>query len=150
MHNSILLSFWAGISFVIYKIVSSIITSRRHAAAARRLGCVDPPPMKQSIFDPLGIKGVIEVLKADKEHRLLQYFKKRSDLNCDEQGNPINTLTQHLLGTKTVFTTDPRNVQAILATQFKDFGLGRVRNATFAPLLGHGIVSHMSNVFDRR
>ncbi|KAL6149689.1 hypothetical protein ACJQWK_02637 [Exserohilum turcicum] len=97
--------------------------------------------MKQSIFDPLGIKGVIEVLKADKEHRLLQYFKKRSDLNCDEQGNPINTLTQHLLGTKTVFTTDPRNVQAILATQFKDFGLGRVRNATFAPLLGHGIFS---------
>ncbi|GME24196.1 n-alkane-inducible cytochrome P450 [Neofusicoccum parvum] len=35
-------------------------------------------------------------------------------------------------------TIDPENVEAILSTQFKEFGLG-VRRATFFPLLGDGI-----------
>jgi hypothetical protein len=41
-----------------------------------------------------------------------------------------------------IFTVDPKNVQTILATQFKDFGLGDARNNNFKPLLGHGIVSY--------
>jgi hypothetical protein len=35
------------------------------------------------------------------------------------------------------------NVQAVLATQFKDFELGSVRQISMHPLLGTGIVSHM-------
>lgn len=46
---------------------------------------------------------------------------------------------QNLLGKTAFFTTEPRNIQAILATQFKDFGLGDARNNNFFPLLGHGI-----------
>ncbi|USP73415.1 translation initiation factor if-2 [Curvularia clavata] len=45
------------------------------------------------------------------------------------------------MGVEGIFTIEPKNIQAILATQFKDFGLGKVRNRNFSPLLGHGIFS---------
>lgn len=35
-------------------------------------------------------------------------------------------------------TIDPENVKAVLATNFKDFGLGQ-RQRAFGPLLGQGI-----------
>lgn len=38
-------------------------------------------------------------------------------------------------------TSDPRNIQAFLATNFKSFSLGEVRRKSFEPLLGKGIVS---------
>lgn len=37
-----------------------------------------------------------------------------------------------------VNTIDPENVKALLATNFKDFGLG-IRLDAFGPLLGQGI-----------
>ncbi len=39
------------------------------------------------------------------------------------------------------FTFDPRNMQAILATQFKDFQLPSSRLSAFRQLFGQGIVS---------
>lgn len=36
-------------------------------------------------------------------------------------------------------TIDPGNVQAMLAKQFDDFGVGSERKAAFDPLIGHGI-----------
>jgi hypothetical protein len=39
------------------------------------------------------------------------------------------------------FTFDPRNLQAVLATQFKDFQIPSSRLAGFRQLLGQGIVS---------
>jgi len=46
-----------------------------------------------------------------------------------------------IFGNPMTFTIEPENIQAILAKQFKEFGLGETRNANFNPLLGHGIVS---------
>lgn len=48
-------------------------------------------------------------------------------------------MVQTLLGKDGFFTIEPKNIQAILATQFKDFGLGDARNNNFKPLLGRGI-----------
>jgi cytochrome P450 len=141
MHSSILLAAWAGVSFVLYKIISSIIISRRHAAAARQLGCLPAHPAKQSSLDPFGVVNITKVLKADKQARLPQYFKERVDIANAEQGRTITTFHQNMMGAESFFTIEPRNIQAILATQFKDFGLGERRNGNFAPLLGHGIVS---------
>lgn len=45
-----------------------------------------------------------------------------------------------LPGAWSFFTVDPTNIQAILATQFHDFGLGQTRIASFDSLLGSGIV----------
>lgn len=38
------------------------------------------------------------------------------------------------------FTSDPKNIQAILATQFQDFDLGAVRAKIMGEVLGDGIV----------
>lgn len=38
------------------------------------------------------------------------------------------------------FTSDPKNIQAILATQFADFDLGPVRHKIMGEVLGDGIV----------
>ncbi|KAG9731232.1 cytochrome P450, partial [Aureobasidium melanogenum] len=44
-----------------------------------------------------------------------------------------------ILGNEAHFTSDPKNIQALLATQFKDFGLGSARIGNFGPLMGDGI-----------
>lgn len=49
-----------------------------------------------------------------------------------------NTLKSRMVRSFTA-TIEPRNVQAILATKFKDFELGDNRKKSFEPLLGQGI-----------
>jgi hypothetical protein len=138
-----MLALWAGVSFILYRIISSIIVSRRHAAAARQLGCKPAYPQKQAFYDFLGIENVAKVIKADNAFRVPQYFKERVDEVCKEEGRVVSTFTQNIVGAKGFFTLEPKNIQAILATQFKDFGLGEKRNNDFAPLLGSGIVSDL-------
>lgn len=50
-----------------------------------------------------------------------------------------HTFTVNMLGMNNIMTREPRNIQAILATQFKDFSLGPARYCSFFPLLGNGI-----------
>ncbi|THC92955.1 hypothetical protein EYZ11_007573 [Aspergillus tanneri] len=52
-----------------------------------------------------------------------------------------STWYQNVLGYWHHVTNDPKNVQAILATQFNDFELGPVRKGSVAPFLGTGIFS---------
>lgn len=139
MHNSLLFALWAAVSFVLYKIIASIIESRRHAANARRLGC--QPAYQVKDRSPLSIHSVWKVLQADKEFRVPQYLKDRMDRFSKEEHRTIATISQRVMGAQAYFTMEPRNIQAVLATQFKDFGLGERRNGNFSPLLGHGIVS---------
>lgn len=139
MHTYVLLVLWAGASFALYKLVAIFLTERHHRSAAKRLGC--EPAYQLKFFDVEGIRNVSRIIKADKEARLTDYVKSRIDTASAEEGKIITTFDQKILGLRSVFTTDPKNVQAILATQFKDFGLGERRNTNFAPLLGNGIVS---------
>lgn len=139
MSNSFLIALWVGISFIIYKIVASIIVSRRHAAAARRLGC--QPAYRIKDWTPGNISSVMKVMKADQEFRVPQYLTDRMNNISKDEGRQITTVEQNILGSRTHLTTEPRNVQAVLATQFKEFGLGERRNGNFAHLLGDGIVS---------
>jgi hypothetical protein len=139
MHNTILLALWASVSFVLYKVIASILTERHHRNAAKKLGC--EPAHQFKGFDIQGIRNVMRIIKADKESRVPDFLKARVDDACALEGKNITTFDQNLLGARGFFTIDPKNVQAVLATQFKDFGLGERRNGNFAPLLGHGIVS---------
>lgn len=191
MHSSILLALWALLAFVLFKIAVYVQNERRHARNAKRLGCEKAPTTN---FDPLGIKNVYRLLKADKEFRIPQYVKGRTDGACQKAGKVLGTFhqvrrsgrrvgaapicstyrdcseyldsklllafyalraytlyyrpkmkanvyAQNVLGSPAIFTVEPKNIQTILATQFKDFGLGEVRNNSFYPLLGWGIVS---------
>lgn len=49
-----------------------------------------------------------------------------------------NTLEQVFLGTQAFGTVDPANLEAILSTNFKDWGMGARRQITF-PMFGDGI-----------
>lgn len=148
MHNSVLLALWAGISFVLYKIACSIIVSRKRAATARQLGCLPAPPLELVPFDPLGIHNIAILIQADKNSLVPQWMEERHKRACAKAGREITTFHQNVMGGENYFTIEPKNIQAILATQFKDFGLGIVRNRNFSPLLGHGIVSGKLGIFN--
>lgn len=79
-----------------------------------------------------------------------QYLKERTEGICEREGRIHATFYQNLLGSPAVFTVDPKNIQTILATQFKDFGLGAARNNNFYPLLGWGIVSPTNSNSSRK
>lgn len=139
MHNIVLLALWTGGSFILYKIVAYILTELHYRKEAKRLGC--EPPYRFKLLDVQGIRNVMRIIAADKKSAVPQYIKNRVDNACAEEGKTITTFGMKVLGSPSVFTTDPKNVQAILATQFKDFGLGKRRNGNFSPLLGYGIFS---------
>lgn len=146
MHNSILLAFWAGASFVLYKIVAYFLTERHYSNEAKRLGC--EPAYEFKLLDFQGIRNVSRMIAADKKYDIPEYIKGRVDKACADEGKNVTTFDQKILGVRSMFTTDPKNVQAVLATQFKDFGLGEKRNVNFSALLGQGIVSFTdTNVF---
>jgi hypothetical protein len=122
-----------GVLFVsiVYLTASSFLANRYHARKARELGC--QPAWERPHRLPLGIDLVREVMQADKDQVVPPYF-----LNLYQQlGKP--TWLQNFLGTKVYVTADPKNIQAVLATQFNDFEIGEMRRKNFFPLFGNGI-----------
>ncbi|KAH6667491.1 cytochrome P450, partial [Halenospora varia] len=51
------------------------------------------------------------------------------------------TLESTVLGIRCIFTNDPANIKAILATQFEDYGKGERFHSDWAPFWGEGIFS---------
>lgn len=91
--------------------------------------------LKEANNVPTGILGVptlIDMLRALKAGTLLEYFGNQA------VGRPQKTFDMYVGGMRMIFTLDPENYKAILASQFNDFALGS-RHAHFAPLLGDGI-----------
>jgi hypothetical protein len=122
-----LLSAW-----VAYKIVDSILTSRRHAKRAAELGC-KPPPVFPTRW-PFGLDFMWRLVKADRAGLLPPFTL----IMYKEMGG-ATTHEQNFIGRIGLVTVDPKNIQAILATQFHDFALGQTRRGNFFPLLGNGI-----------
>ncbi|OOQ84751.1 Cytochrome P450 52A13 [Penicillium brasilianum] len=83
---------------------------------------------------PLGIDLVKRYMDT-MEEQILQ----NDDLVLYEELDQRPTWNQNLLGTWHHITSDPKNVQAMLATQFKDFELGPFRRNMFNPVIGKGI-----------
>jgi cytochrome P450 len=54
-------------------------------------------------------------------------------------GPNCETVETSLLGLRCIFTMDPENIKAILATQFKDYGKGSRFHNDWAPFLGDSI-----------
>ncbi|OKL62608.1 Cytochrome P450 52A13 [Talaromyces atroroseus] len=103
----------------------------RHRANARRLNC--RPPHTKHYKWPFGIDGIRRLEQADKR-----------DMVCDEfftiyKEEGAATFQHWLFGQRQIMTAEPRNVQAILATQFSDFEIPVIRQNSFWPMLGQGI-----------
>jgi hypothetical protein len=118
---------------VVYYVVTSILSRRYHARMARELGC--QPAWERPYRWPLGVDLVNEVMTADKNHVVPNYFLSV----YNEKVGKRSTWTQNMLGSYGYITSDPKNIQALLATQFQDFELGEARRGNFFPMLGNGI-----------
>jgi cytochrome P450 len=121
----------AIVAYVLFTIVNSIVRARQNAAKARKFGCADVPFQKNRL--PLGIDQLQRALEADKQ----QIFPDDLIKRYHEMG--VNTWRYSVMGSRTFTTCEPKNIQALLATQFQDFSLGRTRRGNFMPLLGNGI-----------
>lgn len=82
---------------------------------------------------PLGIPQFVQIIQSVRGH----YMNKRNLEIAQKAPNRLTVQTQ-LLGTFVIMTTDPQNLKAMLATQFKDFGHAK-RKDFFQPLFGDGI-----------
>lgn len=77
---------------------------------------------------------VYKAVRASDRHENLQFW----DDNFMKYGNPSNpyTLEVHVGTKRVIFTVDPENIKAILATQFSDYGKGEHFNREWYEFLG--------------
>lgn len=139
MHISILAALWLVSLYLLFRIIGYVYVELNHSRRARRLRC-KPPPRAHAGF-PFGIKTLLASLKADQEKRFPDYLIDQSKVMQVQEGRVVQTTQLTILGQRRIITHDPANLKAVLATQFKEFGLGHDRVSNFNPLLGHGIVS---------
>ena len=132
MRSIIVLGVLPVVAFVLFKLASFINLSRRRAIHAKRLNC-KPAPIFPS-RDGLGIGNLLELLRMATSGKFLQCLMNRGKAMTEQEGRPVTTYKMQFLRTWIVMTTDPKNIQAILATQFHDFELGPVRTGTFTTL----------------
>ncbi|KAE8381353.1 cytochrome P450 [Aspergillus bertholletiae] len=109
-----------------------ILTSLLHAQRARRMGC------KPAFVRPSRLPFGIDILKRYMDMTRAQILQN-DDLVLYEELGRRPTWNQNILGNWHHVTVDPKNVQAMLATQFKDFELGPPRRNLFGPVIGKGI-----------
>jgi hypothetical protein len=126
---------------VMLQVIRMIFNSWQHSRNAKKLGCGSVPmyPCK----DPFGIDNLKQSLAADKAKLVPELAEERVKVISNQENRYVTTFSIRNLGRTHIFTIDPKNIQAVLATQFKDFELGSVRQISLHPLLGTGIVSHI-------
>ena len=122
---------WAVVAYVLANIINARLKARAFAREERLRGC-KPPPMMPNDW-PFGVNVIRAALKADATNKFPEFIDRR----LAKMQNRTHRF--QLLGATGVSTVDPKNVQAVLATQFDDFQLGARRRGTFFPLLGNGI-----------
>lgn len=119
-------------AFVLYKTAFFLARRFSNAKKAKQLGCL-PAPVYPSP-DPLGIKPVMDIIKSNTVGKLPEHLIWRFDNSSRKEGRPVYTFYGQFLRAPFFNTMDPKNIQALLATQFKDFELGAIRLGTFGPL----------------
>lgn len=145
MHAAVTAGVLATCAYVLYNFLSAVIISFTRARRARQLGCGRPVPVSQPWWDLLGFCQLRATMAASKNKVIGDYFLKRHDALSEKAGFDVKTASVSILGKSILYTEDPKNIQAMLATKFKDFSLGSIRRGCFFPLLGNGIVSRFSS-----
>lgn len=108
-----------------------VIIPIQHARKGRALGCGDVP--LEPTRWPLGLDMVRAGLAADRDQRTPDFVTDR----FHAMGR--YTFRICILGTSNLITAEPQNVQAVLASQFSDFAMGRARKTNLKMILGRSI-----------
>ena len=121
--------------FTLYCVVARV----RQAAKAKSLGC-QPAPLFRP-WDVFGVQNFMIEMSGMKTNRLSYAFSDRKNEMSTKIGRDCKTFRIYYPPGETWFYTfDPKNLQAVLATQFKDFQQPAARVGAFEALLGLGIV----------
>lgn len=108
---------------------------RSFARWARNQGCGETPTRKNKL--PWGIDTIYAVLTSPKDTDFLEDFIREQYRKMGTNTYRVHGVAQSVVTT----TADPENVQAILATKFQDFSMGKVRQQNFGTLVGSGVFS---------
>uniref|UniRef100_A0A4E9EBJ3 Cytochrome P450 n=1 Tax=Gibberella zeae TaxID=5518 RepID=A0A4E9EBJ3_GIBZA len=112
-------------------LLKSLCKKVSHSHRAWQRGCL-PAPLEPSKL-PFGIDTLLASLRADHDQRTPDHVAKRF------AAMGVHTFRMSVLGTTNLVTAEPRNIQAILATQFNDFGMGVTRSTNLKIVLGRSI-----------
>lgn len=128
----------AAILYVLW----TLLLRWQHAQNARRWNCGSIPHYPG---DWLGTNTLKEALRYDKDRNLPYLSRHRIEKMSASQNRYTTTFQFRQLGQDIILTCEPKNVQAVLAHQFKDFELGTPRRNAFHSLLGNGIVCPLTS-----
>jgi hypothetical protein len=131
MANSANLFLVVGLTCLVsYLLFCEISLFLRRRSFSARYGCKPASRLPQS-DRIIGFQLLKEQMQNAKSFKLLEGMRNRSL----KYGN---TYTATMMGQKYIVTNEPENLKAVLATNFRDFGI-RGRKQSFGPLLGNGI-----------
>jgi hypothetical protein len=121
--------------FTIYFVVAHV----RQTAKAKSLGCQPTPLFRPG--DVFGVQNFKIEMNGMKTNRLSYAFLDRKKEISAKIGRDCKTFRiKYPPGETWYYTFDPKNLQAVLATQFQDFQQPAARVGAFEALLGLGIV----------
>ncbi|KAM7183302.1 cytochrome P450 52A13 [Rhypophila sp. PSN 637] len=127
---------------VLHRILRAILDYHADANYGRRHGCQLPPELSKRW--PLGVDRIVDLWKSNADGHLLAFL-----CSIAKDYEPRNNLCQYLLvGPRAYHVLHPKNVEALLSTNFKDYGFG-CRPDVFAPLLGKGIFTQEGAAWKR-
>lgn len=118
-----------GFFFLALRIYVIIPFQQSRKSKALGCGAVPVEPTKW----PLGLDMVRAGLNADRDQRTPDFVTDR----FHAMGR--YTFQIKILGTSNLITAEPKNVQALLASQFNDFVMGRARKTNLKLILGRSI-----------
>ena len=84
--------------------------------------------------------------QADKDSKFPDLMLSRQLKMNEIHGRQCTTFQFHLLGQQLYFTSDPKNIQTMLANNFDDYGLGPARRNNMIVSLGDGIVRYTKDL----
>ena len=148
MLHYIQFAFWALAAYVSFVLLSSITTRIRNASKARQFGCQTAPKVPAPLWDFWRVTELRGILNAARNGRFPDYLMQRQKKVSKIAGFDARTYESNLLGRRLIITTEPENVKAILATQFKDFNLPPTRRLAFGRLLGNGIFTSDGKIWE--
>ncbi|OIW28801.1 cytochrome P450 [Coniochaeta ligniaria NRRL 30616] len=121
-----------AIAHLVYTALKRAWKYRTDTLYGRDHGCELPPELPKRW--PLGVDRIKQLWDSNADGRLLAFL-----CSIAKDYEPRNMLCQYLLiGPRAHHVLHPTNVEVLLSTNFKDYGLG-CRPAVFSPLLGNGI-----------
>lgn len=122
----------ALISYTTYRLYThlKLASAHRHLAASK--GCKPPPKWRQSPF-LFGLDIFYDSYKDMKAHCSLENTRTRF------WALGANTVQMEVPGATLFSTIEPQNIKSVLATNFKDWGIGEGRKKMMEPFIGEGI-----------